>query len=138
MDVVLTASHHFSRSFANRFLANPFSTETMAEQQSRMRMEADNIWESLPLELVTNILERLCTRDLLQASGVCRRWRDICNNPARWRTIVVEETDELLDDEDLSLVLMCEEAIRRSQGGCVEFTARGFGSGQLISYLTDK
>lgn len=91
----------------------------------------DDIW--------FEILGRLGTRELFQARQVCRAWRSFCNEAARWRRIVMEEDDLfLLDDEDLALQLMTEEAIDRSRGGCIEFTMRGFGHLGLVQYLSQR
>ena len=46
---------------------------------------ADNL-ESLPPEIILEIMSFLDTRSLCQASQTCKKWFDICNSDVLWKT----------------------------------------------------
>ncbi|KAL4563530.1 hypothetical protein LXL04_027573 [Taraxacum kok-saghyz] len=55
-------------------------------------MEKYPNWLEIPDELMSNILQRLGTKEILErARGVCTAWRKICENPEMWKVIVMHK-----------------------------------------------
>ncbi|XP_019084348.1 PREDICTED: putative F-box/LRR-repeat protein 23 [Camelina sativa] len=53
-------------------------------------------WAELPPELISSILGRLTSIDILEnAQKVCRSWRQVCKDPSMWRKIDMDNLGDL-------------------------------------------
>ncbi|CAH8361081.1 unnamed protein product [Eruca vesicaria subsp. sativa] len=98
-------------------------------------------WADLPSELISLILRRLDSTDILEnAQKVCTTWRRVCKDPAIWRKIFMR--DPLVDIISLfkgyDLKAMCCHAVDRSEGGLVEIDILYFGTDSLLNYIADR
>ncbi|XP_010429860.1 PREDICTED: putative F-box/LRR-repeat protein 23 [Camelina sativa] len=86
-------------------------------------------WAELPPELISSILIRLSTVDILKAQMVCRSWRRVSKDPSMWRIIELE-----LISED-----MCRRAIDLSDGGLIEIFIGVKNLGEaILAYMADR
>ena len=103
-----------------------------------MKPEEPRNWAELPPELISSILLRLNSIQILEkAQKVCRSWRRICKDPSMWRRV------DMYNDGDLGsmgydLEIMCRHAVDRSQGGLLEIDLWYFGTDELLNYIADR
>lgn len=92
-------------------------------------------WAELPAELMSSILLRLSTVEILKnAQKVCRSWRRVCKDPSMWRKIDMRNNGIFGYDCDR----MCRHAVDLSEGGLVEINMEHFGSDSLFSYIAER
>ncbi|CAH8358371.1 unnamed protein product [Eruca vesicaria subsp. sativa] len=106
--------------------------------QLMKREEPIRNWSELPPELISSILLRLNSIEILEkAQKVCRSWRRVCKDPSMWRKI------DMYNDGDLGsmgydLEIMCRQTVDRSQGGLLEIDLWYFGTDKLPNYIADR
>ncbi|CAH1448697.1 unnamed protein product [Lactuca virosa] len=82
---------------------------------SSSEMEDPPIWMEMPDEVMANILQRLGTKEILNnAWRVCTTWRRICKDPAMWKVIDVQKSDNDVE-EHLDLDRLTKKLGNRSQ-----------------------
>ncbi|KAL0746400.1 hypothetical protein Bca101_028402 [Brassica carinata] len=88
---------------------------------SQMKPEQPRNWAELPPELISSILLRLNSIEILEtAQKVCRSWRRVCKDPSMWRKIDMDNDGDL-GSMGYDLEIMCRHAVDRSQGGLLEY-----------------
>ncbi|KAA8519420.1 hypothetical protein F0562_013705 [Nyssa sinensis] len=109
-----------------------------SSSSSEPAVEETRNWLELPPELMAMILHRLGAIDILTvAQKVCMTWRNICKEPAMWRTIDMQNLGDLWDME-YDLEIMARHAINRSCGQLVDINVEYFGTDELLQYITDR
>ncbi|WVZ92033.1 hypothetical protein U9M48_038131 [Paspalum notatum var. saurae] len=107
-------------------------------------------WDSLPINIVWEILRRLCHEDLLRGAGLaCASWRRLAvEEPRLWRSIdlaALDDDDEggVLDEHGderrpmyFERLAMARTALDRSAGRCESY--RGPADRHLLVYLADR
>ncbi|XP_010417631.1 PREDICTED: putative F-box/LRR-repeat protein 23 [Camelina sativa] len=104
----------------------------MASKKSKIASSSSSSsnWAELPPELISSILIRLSTVDLLKAQIVCRSWRRVSKDPSMWRIIELED----VASED-----MCRRAIDLSDGGLVEIFIDVKNLGEaILAYMAER
>ncbi|KAJ8642150.1 hypothetical protein MRB53_018844 [Persea americana] len=95
-------------------------------------------WAELQPDVLSLIFQKLgCIEVLLTAQGVCSSWNRFTYDPRIWRRIDMRNSASILDSE-YDLEKMARAALDRSCGQCVEFSAEGFASNELLEYLMEK
>ncbi|KAK2980548.1 hypothetical protein RJ640_015933 [Escallonia rubra] len=95
-------------------------------------------WLDLPRELTASILHRLGAIELLEtAQKVCTTWRNICKDPAMWRTVDMRNSGRTYTlPYDLEKMTM--HAVDLSCGQLEAINIENFGSDQLLLYIADR
>lgn len=95
-------------------------------------------WLELPREIITNILQRLDTIDIVKSiCGVCPLWWNICKDPSLWRTIdMTSFTCGLLFHNDL--VKIGHYAVERSCGHLEDVDIEYFCTDELLECISQK
>ncbi|CAH1448672.1 unnamed protein product [Lactuca virosa] len=94
------------------------SSTTAPEPFSAMNESVN--WLEMREELMTNILQRLDTKELLTSIlKVCTTWRIICKDPTMWKII---RMNKLFDHRDKNYVLeiMTKQAVDLSCGELID------------------
>jgi hypothetical protein len=95
-------------------------------------------WLELPRDITTNILQRLCSFDIVtSACQVCPLWWNICKDPFMWRTIGMTRRSRSRYYADENLVKICRIAIDRSCGQLENIDIQDFGTDDLLAYIAD-
>ncbi|KAJ0264947.1 F-box protein SKIP19 [Hirschfeldia incana] len=103
-----------------------------------MKREEPKNWAELPPELISSILLRLNSIEILEkAQKVCRSWRSVCKDPSMWRKIDMDNLGDL-GSMGYDLEIMCRHAVDRSQGGLLEIDIWYFGTDELLNYIADR
>nr|VDC58289.1 unnamed protein product [Brassica rapa] len=103
-----------------------------------MKPEEPRNWAELPPELISLILLRLNSIEILEnAQKVCRSWRRVCKDPSMWRKIDMHNDGDL-GSMGYDLEIMCRHAVDRSQGGLLEIYLWYFGTDELLNYIADR
>ncbi|KAI3709981.1 hypothetical protein L2E82_39754 [Cichorium intybus] len=98
-------------------------------------MEESRNWLEMPHELMTNILQRLGTAEILNsARKVCTTWRRICKNPEMWKVIVMHKSSNNRD-KDYDLEWLTKQAVDLSCGELIDIRIKGFGTDELLDYI---
>ncbi|KAI5407343.1 putative F-box/LRR-repeat protein 23 [Lathyrus oleraceus] len=94
-------------------------------------------WLELPRKIITNILQRLDTIDIVKSvCGVCPLWWNICKDPSLWRTInMTSFTCGLLFHNDL--VKICHYAVERSCGHLEDVDIEYFCTDELLECISE-
>ncbi|KAK3002417.1 hypothetical protein RJ639_022315 [Escallonia herrerae] len=93
-------------------------------------------WLELPPEVTASILHRLGAIELLEtAQKVCTPWRNICKDPAMWRTVDMRNSGDT-DPYDLENLTM--HAVDLSRGQLEGINIENFASDQLLLYIADR
>ncbi|EOA21298.1 hypothetical protein CARUB_v10001657mg [Capsella rubella] len=92
-------------------------------------------WAELPAELISLILIRLTTVEILNnAQKVCRSWRLVCKQPSMFRKIDMRNNGTVGYFKDK----MCRHAVDLSEGGLVEISMEHYGDDRLLSYIAER
>ncbi|KAG2278870.1 hypothetical protein Bca52824_061425 [Brassica carinata] len=68
----------------------------LSTSMSQMKPEQPRNWAELPPELISSILLRLNSIEILEtAQKVCRSWRRVCKDPSMWRKIDMDNDGDL-------------------------------------------
>ncbi|KAK3039743.1 hypothetical protein RJ639_027400 [Escallonia herrerae] len=95
-------------------------------------------WLELPRELTASILRRLGAIELLEsAQKVCTTWRNICKDPAMWRTVDMRNSGRT-HALPYDLEKMTMHAVDLSCGQLEAVNIENFGSDQLLLYIADR
>ncbi|KAI3709984.1 hypothetical protein L2E82_39757 [Cichorium intybus] len=105
------------------------------EDQNKTVMEEYPNWLEMPHELMTNILQRLRTAEILtSAQKVCTAWRTICKDPMMWQVI---DMQNLFDDWDghYDLQTLTKQAVNLSHGELIDVSIKYFGTDDLLHHI---
>ncbi|KAL6558833.1 hypothetical protein OROMI_019183 [Orobanche minor] len=94
-------------------------------------------WIELPRDVTANILRRLGAVEILEnVQKVCTTWRSVCREPSMWRVIDMNLSDDfqIFCNSDS----MCRRAVDRSQGELIDINIVGFGTDDLLRYISDR
>ncbi|KAK3039742.1 hypothetical protein RJ639_027399, partial [Escallonia herrerae] len=98
-------------------------------------------WLELPRELTASILHRLGAVELLDTvQKVCTTWRNICKDPAMWRTVDMRNSgDTYLLPYDMEKMTMhaVDLSCGQLEGINIE-NMENFASDQLLLYIADR
>ncbi|XAR59375.1 hypothetical protein NMG60_11015197 [Bertholletia excelsa] len=95
-------------------------------------------WLELPRDVTAIILHKVGAIDMLEnVQKVCKTWRDICKDPAMWRSIDMFNPGDLWD-MPYDPEKMCRHAIDRSCGQLVDINIEYFGTDDLLHYITER
>ncbi|XP_059666018.1 F-box protein SKIP19-like [Cornus florida] len=95
-------------------------------------------WLELPQDVTAMILHKLGAIEILEsAQKVCMAWRNICKDPAMWRTIDMRNLGDLWD-MPYDLQKMAMHAIDRSCGQLVDINIEYFGTDETLQYITER
>ncbi|XP_074327132.1 putative F-box/LRR-repeat protein 23, partial [Apium graveolens] len=87
--------------------------------------------------IIENILQRSGAFEIsVNARRVCKEWRKICQDPAMWRVINMEDPGSKFWKYPKQLKKMCRQAIDWSQGQLVDIKIERIASIGLIEYLS--
>lgn len=87
-------------------------------------------WTELPSDVTANILQRLDALEILQSAQlVCSTWWKVCQDPAMWRVIEI-------DDRHCNAA--CRQAVDRSQGQLVDLNITYGGDDELLDYIVNR
>ncbi|XP_058761238.1 putative F-box/LRR-repeat protein 23 [Vicia villosa] len=105
-------------------------------------------WLELPRDITMNILQRLCTLDIVtSASVVCPLWWNICKEPLMWSTIDMitgismdmitdlSQSDSYYFEYYRRLERICRYAVDRSCGHLKEIYIKKFGTDDLLIHI---
>ncbi|KAG2330704.1 hypothetical protein Bca52824_001884 [Brassica carinata] len=89
-----------------------------------MKCEKTRNWSELPPELISSILLRLNSIEILEkVQKVCMSWRRVCKDPSMWRKISMDNHGDLGS---------------MGQGGLLEIALWYFGTDELHNYVADR
>ncbi|KAL8192277.1 hypothetical protein R6Q57_027944 [Mikania cordata] len=113
------------------------STSASVPEPSPSTEDTPN-WLQMPHELMTMILQRLDTLEILNsAQKVCTTWRKICKDPAMWKVINMLESVISWDpDSDYDLENLTKQAVDRSCGELIDINLESFCTDDLIDYVS--
>ncbi|CAL5346397.1 F-box protein SKIP19-like [Camellia sinensis] len=95
-------------------------------------------WVELPRDVMAMILHKLGAIHILEsAQKVCMTWRNICKDPAMWRSIDMRNLGDLWS-MPYNLEKMARHAIDRSCGELVDINLEYFVTDELLQYLADR
>ncbi|XP_006362508.1 F-box protein SKIP19-like [Solanum tuberosum] len=101
----------------------------MAKEPPWMELQ-EGIWE--------NILQRLGVIEILKtARKVCRKWRQICQEPSMWRVINMRNNGNLTEI-GYQLEKICRRAVDRSRGELIDINLQYFGNDKLVQYIAER
>ncbi|MCD7460165.1 hypothetical protein HAX54_042974 [Datura stramonium] len=108
-----------------------------------MEEEMENLiappWLELPPEITSTILQKLGTIEILRnAEKVCTTWRRLCQEPAMWRVIQMQNAGAYFWDREDDLEKICRQAVDRSQGQLIDISLEYFGSDNLLNYIAER
>ncbi|EYU43243.1 hypothetical protein ABFS82_08G127200 [Erythranthe guttata] len=108
----------------------------MASSSSPVIEAAAPPWEKLPPEITAAILQKLGAVEILMtAVKVCPTWWRVSKEyPSIWRCIDMQDRLSMYEDIDT----MCRRAVDLSQGQLIEFKINGFGTDDLILYISQR
>ncbi|KAL7102631.1 hypothetical protein ACP275_08G130600 [Erythranthe tilingii] len=109
----------------------------MASSSSPVIEAAAPPWEKLPPEVTAAILQKLGAVEILMtAVKVCPTWWRVSEKyPSIWRCIDMQDSIALWPGD---IVKMCRRAVDLSQGQLIEFKINGFGTDDLILYISQR
>ena len=94
-------------------------------------------WLELPRDVTLMILMKLDTIEILEnAQFVCKLWYNLCKDPSIWRNVMMQNVDE--PELAFKHEKMLYSAVDRSSGGLIKLDIEGFGSDELISYISQR
>ncbi|XP_010266877.1 PREDICTED: putative F-box/LRR-repeat protein 23 isoform X2 [Nelumbo nucifera] len=98
-------------------------------------------WLELPADVLYLIFMKLGAIEVLvRAQAVCSSWRKLSRSPQLWRCIDMREVQDYYHtDYDVeNLEKMALNAIDRSDGQLIEFSAEHFTTDKVLERITDK
>ncbi|XP_059292359.1 F-box protein SKIP19-like [Lycium ferocissimum] len=96
-------------------------------------------WLELPSEITSTILQKLGTIEILRnADKVCTTWRRLCQEPAMWRVIKMQNAGADFWDSEDDLEKICRQAVDRSQGQLIDISLEYFGTDDLLNYIAER
>ncbi|KAA8519423.1 hypothetical protein F0562_013702 [Nyssa sinensis] len=109
-----------------------------SSSSSESTVEEMRNWLELPPEVMATILQRLGAVNILTvAQTVCTTWRNICKDPAMWRTIDMQNSIDYPDME-YALEKIAKHAIDRSCGQLIDINIGYYCTDELLQYITDR
>ncbi|XP_051136344.1 F-box protein SKIP19-like [Andrographis paniculata] len=100
--------------------------------------EATPPWLDLPRDITAAILHRLGAFEILtSAQNVCKSWRSVCQDPALWRSIDMQNPGDPWETQ-YNLDKMCCHAVDRSQGQLTDISIEYFGSDDLLLCISHR
>ncbi|KAL4563520.1 hypothetical protein LXL04_027563 [Taraxacum kok-saghyz] len=98
-------------------------------------MEVSRNWLEVPDEVMSNILQRLGTKEILYSAWkVCTTWRRICKDPTMWKVIDIQKTyytDIIYGD----YTMLTKLAVDLSCGELIDLRIKGFGTDKLLDHI---